>query len=120
MPVSLPGAPFLLLLLSIPLPATLRSSCPHCGPPVISCLVEAASSVFLTLPPSDTNYAPIPYGAQNSLATLHPHGNSGDLTLGSAYYPGEVTAVAKGTGGCKESGRRGPWGGKVWTVKHTD
>lgn len=52
------------------------------------------------------------------MATLRPHGNSGDLTLGSAYNPGEVTGRCQGNGRVRRVRKEGMVEREeVWTVQ---
>lgn len=80
---------------------------------------------FPILPTSKTNPGLHPLWGPELLgdrSVPSPHGNSGDLTLGSVYYSGEVTGRCQGNeGGCKESESGRPWGrGSVWTAKGAD
>lgn len=80
---------------------------------------------FPLLPTSKTNPGLHPLWGPEQLgdpSVPSPHGNSGDLTLGSVYYSGEVTGRCQGNeGGCKESESGGPWArGSVWTAKGAD
>lgn len=96
---------------SIPLPAALRSSGLHCGPSVIPRLTETVFPIFLTAA-FNTNPYPIPYGARTPRRPFLPMATA--VTSLWALLPSRVRsrAVAKGTGGCEESGSGGPWGGE--------
>lgn len=87
-------------------PAPTPAPRPRLGPPVHPAALPPPSawlrlfSQFSSLPPSNTNLPPpsLVGPPPNSLATLRPHSNSGDLTLGSVYNPGEVTGRCQGNG----------------------
>ena len=89
------------------------SSSPSSGPPARAAAhlqSLACTACFPNFPhcPFQIPTPPHPLWGANTLATLRPHGNSSDLTLGSTYNPGEVTGRCQGNGRCTESESRGP------------
>lgn len=111
----------------IPLPAQVTTTCPstsaslfplRSGAPVRTAVLPQSLawlrlfSQFFSLFPSNNTTTSVPCGARTPWRPCVPMATAVTSLWARLTTPVRSLAVARGTGGCKESGRRGWWRGK--------